>query len=340
VSAPLPWLDTPLQQALRQRAHALLIHGPAGVGQYEFGFELAKALLCEAAGEGAHRPCGRCAACHLMDTHGHPDFKLLLPEALREPLGWPEEESRKKDSKPSKWIRIEDVRQAIDWSHQSVSRGVAKVLLIHPATAMQEASANALLKTLEEPAPQVRLLLTATDPELLLPTIRSRCQRLGLPLPPREAALAWLQERGIAQPAVLLDAAGGRPLEAQALAGEGVDAAAWAALPQRLRAGDATAVAQWPLPRLLDTLLKLCHDLMAVAAGGAPRYFPADALPPGAALPALAAWSRELTQLSRHDEHPWNASLLAESLVAQAAALWPAKAAASASRSRVTTLGR
>jgi DNA polymerase-3 subunit delta' len=139
---------------------------------------------------------------------------------------------------------------------------------------------------------------------------------------------------------VLLDAAGGRPLEAQALAGEGVDAAAWAALPQRLRAGDATAVAQWPLPRLLDTLLKLCHDLMAVAAGGAPRYFPADALPPGAALPALAAWSRELTQLSRHDEHPWNASLLAESLVAQAAALWPAKAAASASRSRVTTLGR
>ena len=339
MSAPLPWLDGPLQQALRQRSHALLAHGPAGVGQYEFGFELARTLLCEAAGEGVPRPCGRCTACHLMATHGHPDFKLLLPEALREPLGWPDEEGRKKDAKPSKWIRIEDVRQAIDWTHQSLSRGVAKVLLIHPATAMQEASANALLKTLEEPAPQVRLLLTATDPELLLPTIRSRCQRLALPLPPREAALAWLQERGVAQPAVLLNAAGGRPLEALALANEGVDAAGWTALPQRLRQGDAGAVAQWPLPRLLETLLKLCHDLMAVAAGGAPRYFPAEALPPGAALPALAAWSRELTQLSRHDEHPWNASLLAESLVAQAAALWPGKSA-TAARGRLTTLGR
>jgi DNA polymerase-3 subunit delta' len=339
VSAALPWLEAPLQQAMRRRAHALLVHGPAGVGQYEFGFELAKALLCEAAGEGAHRPCGRCMSCHLMDTHGHPDFRLLLPEALREPLGWPEEE-RKKDTKPSKWIRIEEVRYAIDWSHQSVSRGVAKVLLIHPATAMQEASANALLKTLEEPAPQVRLLLTATDPELLLPTIRSRCQRLELPLPAREAALAWLQERGVAQPAVLLDATGGRPLEALALAGEGVDAAAWAALPLRLRQGDVTAVAQWPLPRLLETLLKLCHDLMAVAAGGAPRYFPADALPPGAALPALAEWSRELTQLSRHDEHPWNGPLLAESLVAQVAALWPAKSAPAGSRTRVSTLDR
>ncbi|WP_310734641.1 DNA polymerase III subunit delta' [Azohydromonas caseinilytica] len=339
MSAPLPWLNGPLQQALRQRSHALLIHGPAGVGQYEFGFELARALLCEATGEGVQRPCGRCTACHLMDTHGHPDFRLLLPEALREPLGWPDEEGRKKDAKPSKWIRIEEVRQAIDWTHQSLSRGVAKVLLIHPATAMQEASANALLKTLEEPAPQVRLLLTTTDPELLLPTIRSRCQRLALPLPTREAALAWLQERGIAQPAVLLDAAGGRPLEAQALASEGIDADSWSALPQRLRQGDAGAVAQWPLPRLLETLLKLCHDLMAVAAGGAPRYFPAEALPPGAALPALAAWSRELTQLSRHDEHPWNAPLLAESLVAQAAALWPGKPA-SAGRGRLTTLGR
>ncbi|WP_298235950.1 DNA polymerase III subunit delta' [uncultured Azohydromonas sp.] len=338
MSAPLPWLEGPLQQALRQRAHALLIHGPAGVGQYEFGFELARALLCEMAGDGTHRPCGRCTACHLMDTHGHPDFRLLLPEALREPLGWAEEEPRKKDAKPSKWIRIEEVRQAIDWTHQSVSRGVAKVLLIHPATAMQEASANALLKTLEEPSPQVRLLLTATDPELLLPTIRSRCQRLGLALPPRGQALEWLKERGLAQPQVLLDAAGGRPLEAVALAGEGIDAAAWTALPQRLRQGDATAVASWNLPRLLETLLKLCHDLMAQAAGGAPRYFPADALPPGATLAELANWSRELTQLSRHDEHPWNASLLAESLVAQAAALWPARAGSG--RARVTTLGR
>jgi DNA polymerase-3 subunit delta' len=340
VSAPLPWLEVPLQQALRQRAHALLVHGPAGVGQYELGFGLARALLCEAAGEGMHRPCGRCTACHLMDTHGHPDFKLLLPEALREPLGWAEEESsRKKDGKPSKWIRIEEVRQAIDWTHQSVSRGVAKVLLIHPATAMQEASANALLKTLEEPSPQVRLLLTATDPELLLPTIRSRCQRLGLSLPPREQALEWLKERGLPQPQVLLDAAGGRPLEALELTGEGIDAAAWTELPRRLRQGDATAVASWALPRLLDTLLKLCPDLMAQAAGGAPRYFPAETLPPGAVLAELATWSRELTQLSRHDEHPWNAPLLAESLVAQVAALWPARSAA-AGRARVTTLGR
>lgn len=335
--AMLPWFGEPLQRALQQRSHALLVHGPAGVGQYAFGWQLARALLCE--GEGPARPCGACAACHLMATRGHPDFRAVIPQALREPLGWPLDDVPK-GSKPSRWIRIDELREAIDWTHQSVSRGRAKVMLIHPASAMQEAAANALLKTLEEPPAGVRLLLTATDPELLIPTIRSRCQRLVLPLPAREQALAWLQAQGVASPEVMLDAAGGRPLEAQALAGEGVQAEVWCALPARLRQGDASAVAGWPLPRLLDTLLKLCHDLMAQATGGEPRHFPAAALPPGASLEALSTWSRELTTLARHDEHPWNASLMAESLAAQAASLWRPKTAAAPGRGPRPTLAR
>jgi DNA polymerase-3 subunit delta' len=198
------------------------------------------------------------------------------------------------------------------------------VVLIHPAQAMNMISANALLKTLEEPPAGVRLLLTAHDPEVLLPTIRSRCQRWALALPPREQALQWLADLGVAEPAVLLDAAGGRPLDAALLHAEGITATAWLALPRAVARGDARALAGWSVPRVVDTLQKLCLDATVVAAGGVPRHFPAESLPPGASLGALVAWSKSLNRTSRHDEHPWNAGLLTEALVLEGAAAWPA----------------
>jgi len=77
-------------------------------------------------------------------------------------------------------------------------------------------------------------------------------------------------------------------------------------------------LASWPLPRVVDMLQKLCHDAMRVASGGTPRYFPAPAMPPAAALAALSAWARELGRNARQAEHPWNAGLLVESLTQQA----------------------
>ena len=133
-SAALPWLAEPLLRGKALRAHALLLHGPAGVGQFELGIALAEAWLCEATT--SVKPCRQCIGCRMMQSHSHSDFHLLLPEALREPLGWlqlnedGEPAGKASKTKPSKEIRVEAVRAAIDWTQRSSARGGAKVLLI------------------------------------------------------------------------------------------------------------------------------------------------------------------------------------------------------------------
>ncbi|HMM85973.1 DNA polymerase III subunit delta' [Azohydromonas sp.] len=324
VALPLPWLGDALARGRAQRAHALLIHGPDGVGQFELALALAQAWLCEDDAAPV-RPCGRCTGCRQVQARQHPDMRLVVPAALRESLVGADADEVDGDAeptgagrskaRPSREIRVDEIRQAIAWTQTTASRGRAKVLVLHPASAMNVVAANALLKTLEEPPGDVRLLLTCGDPELLLPTIRSRCQRLALALPPRDVALDWLAGQGVADAEVLLEAAGGRPQQAVALRDEGFDAARWTRVPKAVAAADASVLAGCSVARAVDVLHKLCHDLMAQAAGAAPRFFPRDALPPGASWPALAAWSKTLVRTARHDEHPWNAPLLVESLV-------------------------
>ena len=315
---PLPWLAAPLQQALAQPGHALLLVGAPGVGALAFQLTLAQAWLCESTADAASRPCGQCTACRLVRAGTHPDLRLLLPETLRVALGWtePPQDVEGGRRKPSRQIKIDEIRGAIDWIVKTTSRGRAKVLVVHPTEAVNPLAANALLKTLEEPPAGARLLLSCSDPEHLLPTVRSRCQRLALPAPPTADAVAWLNAQGVAGPAVLLAAAGGRPLDALALHRERVDAAAWAALPRALARGQAGAWSGWPLTRCLDALQKLCHDLLAASVGGSPRYFPADALPPTAGRTApLLDWAAELNRVARHAEHPWQEALLIDALV-------------------------
>lgn len=324
---PLPWLEAPLRDALAcRRGHALLVQAADGVGALEFMLALAQAWLCEAAD--ALRPCGRCDACRLLQSRSHPDLQLLLPEALGASLGWAGQgddeapDSGKSRRKPSRQIRIDEVRSAIDWVGQTSARGRAKVVLIHPAAAMNLQAASALLKTLEEPPGKARLLLSTTDEAGLLPTVRSRCQRMRLSLPPREQAAAWLEAQGVREAAVLLAASGGAPLAARDLAAAGIDAAAWSALPRAVARGVPQALAGWPLPRAIDALHKLCHDAMLAAVGGTPRYFTPAALPLGAGLAPLTAWARSLARAARHDEHPWNEVLLVEALVLEGRACW------------------
>lgn len=329
----LPWLEAPLAAGLASRGHALMLHGPGGVGQFELGFALAAAWLCEAQDREAGA-CGECGSCRLMAAHAHPDFHILLPAALREGLGWaaPDDgeegaKAGKAKAKPSKEIRIVEVLAAIDWCHVTSSRGRAKVLLIHPAQAMNLIAANALLKTIEEPARGLRIVLTAHDEEALLPTLRSRCQRVRLPLPAAPQALDWLAAQGVARPEVLLAASGGQPLDAHAMAVDGVDSAAWERLPAAVRRGAAAGLADWPLARLIDAMQKLCHDLMCLRAGAAPRHFSNASLAPlvhrdAPDWSALADWARALTQAARHDDHAWHAGLRNEAMVGQAARLW------------------
>jgi DNA polymerase-3 subunit delta' len=323
----LPWIEAPLRQALRQqRAHALLLQAPAGVGAFEFMLALAQAWLCESAD--AAPPCGHCGSCRLLQSGSHPDLHLLLPEALRPALGGAAQaeddpgEGGKARRKPSRQIRIDEVRAAIDWVVQSSSRGRAKVVLLHPAEAMNLQAASALLKTLEEPPGQARLLLSTTDEARLLPTVRSRCQRIRLAGPPAEQAAAWLAEQGVSDAPVLLAAAGGAPLAARDLAAAGIDAATWMALPRAVARGQAAALAGWPVPRAVDALQKVCHDALVLALGGTPRYFVSQPVPPGARPELLSAWAKTLSRVARHDEHPWNDGLLIEALVSEGRACW------------------
>lgn len=342
---PLPWLAPPLAQALASQGHALLLHAAPGSGALALALTLAQARLCEGAATTA-RPCGRCGSCRLVQSRLHPDLFVLLPQTLRREHGWPlvDDKPDGEDSKrkPSRQIRIDEVRSLIDWSTMTSARGRGKVALLHPAEALNPQSANALLKTLEEPPPGTRLLLTCTDPALLLPTVLSRCQRQRLAEPAAEQAVAWLAGQGVGERAdaqILLAACSGRPLDALALVQAGVDAAGWAALPAAVAAGNAAALAGWPLPRALDTLHKLCHDALACATGAVARYFPADRLPPPGQPVLLAAWSKELDRVARNDEHPWHEMLLIEALVRQGAqALAPATVQTRRAGGRLATL--
>jgi DNA polymerase-3 subunit delta' len=322
--ARLPWLDRPLRQALGMaRGPAILVHGPDSAAHLEFALELARALLCEASAE--HRPCEACTGCRLVRQRVHPDLAVLIPQSLRAAIGWASDDDApaKSESKASKDIRIAQVRQAIAWAQQTSGRGGAKVLVIHPADALNPQSANALLKTLEEPPGSLRLVLTSADPQRLLPTVRSRCQLLPLAPPDPDQAREWLAARGLADADVLLRLAGGSPLDALAWAGEGFTPAVIADLPRSLAAGDSAPLAGMPIPRVLDLLLKLSHDLMVRSVGGAPRFFPPDAVPATGDLAAVCAWQRELLRVARNEEHPWQAPLLLESLVATARDIWP-----------------
>jgi DNA polymerase-3 subunit delta' len=321
---PLPWIEPVLRRTLQsQRAHALLLHGPQGIGQFELALTIAQGWLCETA-DAAARPCGICVSCRLAQAHAHPDLLVLLPEALQEPLGWAAADSDEsgserasKTKQPSKEIKVEAVRAAVSFAQTTSARGRAKVVVLHPAERMNGVSANTLLKTLEEPPGAARFVLSCAAPDALLPTIRSRCQSVALALPPTEQAHAWLAAQGVAEPAVLLAAAGGQPQEALDWARQGIAAAAWLRLPTLVAQGSAAAFATWPLARVVDALQKLCHDAACIAAGAAPRYFPAGSLRVGADPAALHDWMHALNQVARHAEHPWSAGLMTESLVLQ-----------------------
>ncbi|MEO8080242.1 MAG: DNA polymerase III subunit delta' [Caldimonas sp.] len=323
---PLPWLAAPLAAALRtQHGHALLVHGPRGIGQFELAMALAEAWLCESETRQPDQPaCGHCAACSLLRARTHPDLRVIVPDAERERLGWQgsadaEEGTGDKAGrkKPSKEIRIEAIRDAIAFTSTSSARGRGKVVLIHPAERMNVVAANALLKTLEEPPGAARLLLSSAAADELLPTIRSRCEALAVRIPATVVASDWLAGQGVAQPEVLLAACGGQPEEALAWARQGLDAASWRGLPARVAAGDASTLRGWPLPMAVDALQKLCHDALAIACSAPPRYFPAAALGVGARLVSLLAWARELKRVARDVEHPWNVELTLETLVEQ-----------------------
>ncbi len=321
--AQAPWIAAQARALLTQQGHAWLLGGPSGLGQYALALALVRAWLCDQpSGQGA---CGSCTSCHAVAVHTHADLCVLMPETVMLELGWPLGEKAQADiddkkRKPSKEIRVEAMRDAIEFSQRTSARGSAKAMLVFPAERMNVVTANALLKTLEEPAGDMRFALASEAAHQLLPTIRSRCQWHNMVWPDTQSALAWMHQRGVdpAQSGVLLRAAGGRPADALLFSQAGLDAQTWVALPAAIAHGDANALRDWSPAQAVEVLHKLCHDVLAVRSGAGPRYFATADLPPGGTVRSLSQWSRSLTAARRTIEHPFNAGLMLEALVNQA----------------------
>lgn len=270
-----PWHRPLIERALRARRddrlpQALLVHEFSARDPADFALYLSMVLLCDEPGESGI--CDRCDACRLMRGGTYADFTLVTLEY---------DQGRKKLKKN---ISIEQIRNLIYEVSLTPSLGRLRIAVVVPAETMNRASANALLKTLEEPAPGVLLLLATHNPGRLPVTLRSRCQTWRVQRPPRAQALAWLVEQGLddAEAARYLDHAHGDPALALDLEQGG-----YAATVERFRVGlggylrgDA-AVADLcqdlarneppTVRRLVDmTLSAYCLQTSGVDAAGAP----------------------------------------------------------------------
>jgi DNA polymerase III subunit delta' len=158
--------------------HAYLFEGPAGVGKRLVALRLAQAANCEDPGPAP--PCGRCRSCTSIAAGAHPDVLWLEPEPGR----------------ATPIIAIDQVREVIRQAGYHRYAGRRRFIIVDPAEALPPPSANALLKTLEEPPDGTGFILIASHAASLLPTILSRCQRVrfsALPVPELEV---WLDGRG------------------------------------------------------------------------------------------------------------------------------------------------
>ena len=317
------WIQQQLVSLLAQRGHAWLIQGPSGLGQYDLAMAMARAWLCENPTE--QGACGTCGSCHAIDVRTHADLCVLMPETEMLARNWPLSEKAQgeiddKKRKASKEIRVDAMRDAVEFSQRTSARGRGKAVVVFPAERMNNITANALLKTLEEPPGDVKFVLASEAAHQLLPTIRSRCLGHAMLWPDKAASLARMEAQGVpsAQADVLLRASGGRPDDAVLLAQSGRDARTWAMLPKAVARGDGSGFKDWSPPQVIDVLHKLCHDVLAVKVGASPRFFEAADLPKAGSHTALSRWSRQLADASRTMEHPFNPGLMLEALVSQA----------------------
>ena len=289
--------------------HALLLAGAGGLGKAAFATRLSDSLVCTRP-DGEGDACGVCAPCRLTRAGSHPDQKLVVP------------------GEPGKMIKIDAIRDLTASSVLSAQEGGYRVFVIDPAEAMNRASANALLKTLEEPVSRTVLILVSSHPDRLAATIRSRCQVVKFAVPPIEEVRAWLAER--ADPASfeeLLAISGGAPLRALQAQEEG-----WieesrrlsgelATLKQR-KANPLSIVEEWekrPLTLLSESLKRCLSDLIKLASGlwDTTIYHPGlrgelQSLSEGIDLQLLYGFNDDLVRLDRESSHNLNVQMKLE----------------------------
>lgn len=310
-----------LNQDRKRLPHALLLHGRAGIGKYDFARSLSQALLCTNNDQSGHA-CGKCPSCHWFNDESHPDFRLLSPEQETDAE---DETSSVKKTKKKTQISVAQIRELGSFlglsSHQQSG---LRIVLIHPAEALNLASANALLKMLEEPAPGVVFILVAHQLQRLLPTIISRCQKINMPIPDENQALAWLTAQGVQNPKQQLAYLEGSPIKVfseQAQFNQLSEIWRHLALGRKLEPHVAAAVL---IANSVETgiiaIQKWIYDIVAIKLGQQIRYHVQQAN----ALQALADkvnlsrvfdLQKKLNEHRKLATHPLNQELQMESLL-------------------------
>jgi DNA polymerase-3 subunit delta' len=315
-----PWQidDWTRLQSLRERAsQGLLFQGQKGIGKLDLALRFARALLCQHPLDNGFA-CDKCPSCHWFEQGSHPDFRFLQPES--------ETEEVEAGKKPSRQISVDQIRGLADFMGMSAHQGGRRVVIIHPAEAMNVNAANALLKNLEEPPAGLLFILVTHKPQALLPTLLSRCLSFSLAAPDAATAARWLAEQGVKNPADALAVAGFSPLLAKLSAGDaGLDAREKLlravrqpatldvfALADALQKTEQVMVVQW--------LQQWCYDLTSYKLTGRLRYYaneeaairqlvaPLDAL-------NLARLQSVLQTAKRESQHTLNPKLFLESLL-------------------------
>ena len=209
-----PWLQAVeaefAERMQRERLpHALLLSGPEGTGKLALATGFIASLLCL---NSTHPACGSCRSCQLLSSGAHPDRHIVTYE----------EHPNTGDLR--KELVIGQIRTLISSLCLTNSISERKAALIHPVESMNRHTANALLKTLEEPPGNTVLMLVSHDPSRLPATIRSRCQNLHVRPPESEKSMEWLCrtcEAGREEAEAALEAAAGSPLRARRMLTDG-----------------------------------------------------------------------------------------------------------------------
>lgn len=320
MSTLYPWQkdDWTRLQALRERAsQGLLFQGMKGIGKLDLAISYARSLLCQhPSGNGFS--CGVCPSCHWFIQGSHPDFRMVQPES--------ETEEVEAGKKPSRQISVDQIRALSDFMGMTAHQGGRRVVIIHPAEAMNTNAANALLKNLEEPPPGLLFILVTHKPQVLLPTLLSRCLSFSVAAPDAATATAWLAGQGVKNPAEVLAYAGFSPLQAKLTANEGgmdvrekllralrkPGAMDVFAMADTLQKTEQVLVVQW--------LQQWCYDLIAQKMAGSLRYHPSEqaaisALVSNLDAINLARLQSYLQTAKRESQHTLNPKLFFESLL-------------------------
>ena len=292
---------SPLRSALRRGAlhHAYLFGGPEGVGKATAARLLAQAANCLGPGAPARDDaCGECVPCRKIEKGVHPDVVVLAEERTMAKAGrWEPRGGRT----PSRDIVVDQIRDLVD--HRLAMKrfeGRRRFVIVDPADAMNPQAQNALLKTLEEPPDDTTLVLVASSPDALLPTIRSRCLRVPFGPIPADALAARLEAEGHPKDRARLAAALSGGSLARALAADDEALAAEAEAVRAAAALDPSDAAAWLAfardhggdreeAQALCALLEIwLRDVAALQAGGAALALGELAEPTRAAAAALA----------------------------------------------------